>query len=79
MHESVCISISELAGSSHVGLDDEYRESLMELLFNVAATTKVRRLLLNLWFHLDGRNRDGQIVSDVLNDVCLLPNCLITE
>jgi hypothetical protein len=50
--ESVCGSISELAGSFHAGLDDEYRESLMELLFNVAATTKVRRGLLGLWFHL---------------------------
>lgn len=50
--ESVCGSISELAGSFHAGLDDEYRESLMELLFNVAATTKVQRGLLGLWFHL---------------------------
>jgi hypothetical protein len=50
--ESVCGSISELAGSFHAGLDDEYRASLMELLFNVAATTKVRRGLLGLWFHL---------------------------
>ena len=66
-HESVCVSISELAGSFHGGLDDEYRESLMELLFNVAATTKVKRTLLSLWFHLDGmRSRDGLEIS---NDV----------
>ena len=70
-HASVCVSISELAGSSHGGLDDEYRESLMELLFNVAATTKVRRALLSLWFHLDVRNRDGQSASDVSMDVFL--------
>ena len=37
----------------------------MELLFNVAATTKVRRPLLNLWFNLDGvRNRDWQSFSE---------------
>jgi hypothetical protein len=70
-HESVCVSISELAGSFHGGLDDEYREALMELLFNVAATTKVRRVLLNLWFNLDAlRSRDVQSVSDVSFDVC---------
>ena len=64
-HESVCTSISELAGSFHGGLDDDYREALMELLFNVAATTKVRRPLLNLWFNLDGvRNRDWQSLSE---------------
>lgn len=69
-HGSVCVSISELAGSFHGGLDDEYRETLMELLFNVAATTKVRRVLLNLWFNLEGmRSRDVQSVSDVSNDV----------
>lgn len=63
-HDSVCVSISELAGSFHGGLDDDYREALMELLFNVAATTKVRRVLLNLWFNLDGaRNRDAQSIS----------------
>lgn len=71
-HESVCVSISELAGSFHGGLDDEYRESLMELLFNVAATTKVRRMLLSLWFNLEGmRTRDVQSVSDVSTDVFL--------
>ena len=69
-HESVCVSISELAGSFHGGLDEEYRENLMELLFNVAATTKVRRMLLSLWFNLEGmRSRDVQSVSDVSNDV----------
>ena len=68
-HESVCVSISELAGGFHGGLDDEYRETLMELLFNVAATTKVRRVLLNLWFNLDGRIRDGQSGSEVSTDV----------
>lgn len=68
-HESVCVSISELAGTFHGGLDDEYREALMELLFNVAATTKVRRVLLNLWFNLDGlRRRDGESISDVSQD-----------
>jgi len=72
-HESVCVSISELAGGFHGGLDDEYRESLMELLFNVAATTKVRRVLLNLWFNLDGRTRDGQSGSEVSSDVSSLP------
>jgi hypothetical protein len=73
-HESVCVSISELAGGFHGGLDDEYRESLMELLFNVAATTKVRRVLLNLWFILDGRIRDGQSGSEVSTDVYSLPS-----
>jgi hypothetical protein len=68
-HESVCVSISALAGGFHGGLDDEYRESLMELLFNVAATTKVRQVLLNLWFNLDGRIRDGQSGSEVSSDV----------
>jgi len=66
--ESVCGSLSELAGSFHAGLDDEYRESLMELLFNVAATTKVRRALLSLWFHFE-RHRDTGSVSDVSTDV----------
>jgi hypothetical protein len=71
-HESVCVSISELAGSFHGGLDDEYREALMELLFNVAATTKVRKVLLSLWFNLDGlRVRDGQSISDVSQDTVL--------
>ena len=68
-HESVCVSISELAGSFHIGLDEDYRESLMELLFNVAATTKVRRVLLNLWFNLDSRGRDGQSGSEISTDV----------
>jgi hypothetical protein len=69
-HESVCVSISELAGGVHGGLDDEYRESLMELLFNVAATTKVKRGLLNLWFNLEGmRGKDTQSISDVSSDV----------
>ena len=69
-HESVCTSISELAGSFHGGLDDEYREALTELLFSVAATTKVKRSLLNLWFNVDGvRSRDCQSVSDVSTDV----------
>lgn len=67
-HESVCVSISELAGSFHGGLDDEYREALMELLFNVAATTKVRRMLLSLWFNLDAVRRDGQSISDLSQD-----------
>jgi hypothetical protein len=77
-HESVCLSISDLAGSVHGGLDDEYREALMELLFNVAATTKVRKPLLNLWFNLDSvRNRDGQSVSDASTaDVFALPAML---
>jgi len=76
-HESVCVSISELAGSFHGGLDDEYREALMELLFNVAATTKVRRVLLSLWFNLDGlRVRDGQSISDVSQDTVFLPMLL---
>lgn len=71
-HDSVCVSISELAGSFHGGLDDEYREALMELLFNVATTTKVQRVLLNLWFNLEAvRNRDVQSASDVSNDVLL--------
>jgi hypothetical protein len=71
-HESVCVSISKLGGSFHGGLDDEYCEALMELLFNVAATTKVRRVLLNLWFNLDAlRSRDVQSVSDDSFDVCL--------
>jgi hypothetical protein len=70
--ESVCGSISELAGSFHVGLDDEYRESLMELLFNVAATTKVRRGLLGLWFHLArdvGSISETSTFTDVLSIV----------
>jgi len=63
--ESVYLSISELAGSFHGGLDDDYREALMELLFNVAATTKVRKPLLSLWFNLEsGRGRDGQSISE---------------
>jgi hypothetical protein len=71
-HDSVCVSISELAGSFHGGLDDEYREALMELLFNVAATTRVQRVLLNLWFNLEVmRNRDVQSASDVSSDVSL--------
>jgi Retinoic acid induced 16-like protein len=61
-HETVCVPISELAGSFHAGLDDEYREALMELLFNVAATTKVRKSLLNLWFNLNvGRDVGSEV------------------
>ena len=80
-HESVCVSISELAGSFHGGLDDEYREALMELLFNVAATTKVRRILLNLWFNLDGmKGRDIQSISDIsTGDVSPLQSSLLTS
>jgi hypothetical protein len=69
-HNSVCVSISELAGSFHGGLDDDYREALMELLFNVATTTKVRRGLLSLWFNLEGmRGREGHSASDLSVDV----------
>jgi Retinoic acid induced 16-like protein len=75
-HDSVCVSISELAGGFHPGLDDEYREMLMKLLFNVAANVKVRAGLLSLWFNLDGiRNRDSQgpqSPNDALNDVFVL-------
>jgi len=76
-HDSVCTSISELAGSFHGGLDEDYREALMELLFNVAATTKVRRPLLNLWFNLDVRNRDAQSGSEISTmDVLLVKTAL---
>jgi hypothetical protein len=77
-HESVCVSISELAGSFHGGLDDEYREALMELLFNVAATTKVRRMLLSLWFNLDSVRKDGQSISDVSQDTVRIPERFIS-
>ena len=77
-HESVCVSISELAGSFHGGLDDEYREALMELLFNVAATTKVRRMLLSLWFNLDSVRKDGQSISDVSQDTVRIPEIFIS-
>ena len=70
-HESVCVSISELAGSFHGGLDDDYRESLMELLFKLPKDRvflqKCKEAILEqiAVLHNDKRFRSVGIIPDV--------------